>query len=319
MRFRNHLALLALTLTFTAPAFAVTPSSEAEVEARLDLAKEKFQRGSELYEAGKYRQAVQAFMEADRLAPSAPLSFNIARAYERLNDVSGALRWYRDYVRRSPDAPNASAVSAQISALSGKLAQRGLQQLTVVTTPAGASVVVDGRRVGVTPFTGDLALGAHRLSLELTGYRRQAHDVNLSTNTPVDLVSTLEQEPLPSAAPSHAEPLIDRSQRRFGVGPWLLAGGGLATLGGALAFELSRRSHEDQARSAPDQLAFQAETDAMQRDKTMARVLAGVGGAVFLTGTVMLFFNDKAPAAAAPQVGFGCSVGGCVAAARGSF
>src|SRR5689334_8589288 len=110
MSVRKCAALLSLSFTLTPPAFAEAPSSEAKVEARRDAAKVKFERGSELYEAGQYQKAVQAFMEADALAPSAPLSFNIARAYERLDDPSGALRWYRDYLRRSPRAPNASEV-----------------------------------------------------------------------------------------------------------------------------------------------------------------------------------------------------------------
>src|ERR1041384_6742549 len=98
MSVRKCAALLSLSLTLPHPAVAGAPSSEAKVEARRDAAKVKFQQGSELYEAGQYQKAVQAFMEADALAPSAPLSFNIARAYERLDDPSGALRWYRDYL-----------------------------------------------------------------------------------------------------------------------------------------------------------------------------------------------------------------------------
>jgi hypothetical protein len=256
-------------------------------------------------------------MEADRLAPSAPLSFNIARAYERLNDSSGALRWYRDYLRRNPQAPNAVEVRARIDALSAKLAQAGVQQLSVVSMPVGATVVVDGRAVGVTPFTGDLPLGAHRVGLDLTGHRSQTHDILLGRTAPTDLSANLEPTPQPRLAGAGA---ADRNRAsRFGVVPWVVAGGGLAALGGALGFELSRRSHENAAEGNPDQPTFLAEIDAMQRDKTTARVLAGVGGALLVTGTVMLFVNTPKPSSNTPQVGLGCSFAGCGASAKGSF
>lgn len=323
MSVRKYVALLSLALALPRPARADQPSSEATVEARREAAKVKFERGSELYEAGQYQKAVQAFMDADRLAPSAPLSFNIARAYERLNDASGALRWYRDYLRRSPQAPNASEVRARVAALSGKLAQSGVQQLTVVSMPVGAGVVIDGRAVGVTPFTGDLALGKHRVSLDLPGYRDQTHDILLSPSAPSDLSTDLEEAPAQNQASlpgASTDSLSDRSGgRRFGIVPWLIAGGGIAGLSGALGFELSRRANEDDAKNAPDQPTFQAETDAMQRDKTTARVLAGVGGALFVTGAVMLFINEKDSAPSSPRVGVGCTFSGCTASARGAF
>jgi tetratricopeptide (TPR) repeat protein len=113
-------------------AWAETPSSEAEVESRRERAKLEFKRGSELFGAGQYQKAVTAFMAADRLAPSAALSFNIALAYEKLTDTSGALRWYRDYLRRSPRAPNAPTVQARINELSSKLSHSGLQPVVFV-------------------------------------------------------------------------------------------------------------------------------------------------------------------------------------------
>lgn len=305
----------------SAPALADGPSSEASVETRRDEAKAKFQRGSELYEAGQYQSAVHAFMAADRLAPSAALSFNIARAYERLNDTSGSLRWYRDYLRRSPNAKNAPEVREKVAALSAALARSGLQQLTALSMPVGAAVVVDGRAVGVTPFTGDLALGKHRVLLNLPGYRDAAHDVLLAADGPREVSSTLEPAPRPTAAapppnPAHS---ADDTERRFGVAPWLIAGAGVASLGGALAFELGRRAHESSAQTAPDQVTFKLRTDAMERDKTRARVLAGIGSALLVTGSVMLVFNQKASGTQAQRVGIACTFTSCMAATQGAF
>lgn len=320
----KHRAIGCFVLTLAAapaPALAESPSSEASVEARRDEAKAKFQRGSELYEAGQYQDAVHAFMAADRLAASAALSFNIARAYERLNDTSGALRWYRDYLRRSPNAKNAAEVRDKVAALSSTLSRSGLQQLTALSMPVGAVVVIDGRAVGVTPFTADLALGKHRVLLTLPGYRDATHDLQLAADGPREISATLQQAPGPAAAspaPGQARPGPE-PERRFGIVPWLIAGAGVASLGGGLAFELVRRSHEKSARAAPDQPTFKVETDAMERDKTTARVLAGIGGALVVTGSTLLLFNQRPSAANAQRIGLACTFTGCMASARGAF
>lgn len=313
---------LLLGLVPTCTARAEGPSSEAVVESRRQQAKLEFKRGSDLYSAGQYDQAVSAFMAADRLAPSAALSFNIALAYERLEDASGALRWYRDYLRRNPRAPNAPTVRARVNELATKLARSGLQQLTVLSTPDGATVLIDGRAVGVTPFTGDLALGKHRLQLDLAGHREPGRELTLSPAVAqevnvamVAVPATAHGEKIPpNAAPS----ALDRDGgRRFGMAPWLVAGAGVLGLGSALGFELARRSDEEAAGGNPNQLDFKAHADAMQRHQTTARVLAGVGGALFVTGSVLVLFNTKTTSAS--RVGFGCTLNGCSASALGSF
>src|SRR3954465_5476259 len=93
-----------------ANAYADGPSDEAAMEQKRAAAKSKYQQGAEAYSAGRFKDAVDLFLAADQLAPSAPLAFNIARAYEKLADDAGALRWYRDYLRRNPDAANATTV-----------------------------------------------------------------------------------------------------------------------------------------------------------------------------------------------------------------
>jgi tetratricopeptide (TPR) repeat protein len=319
---RAYLAatLLASTWLAAPPALAQAPSTEASVEARRELAKSRFQAGSAHYEAGEYRRAVVAFVEADRLAPSPALSFNIARAYERLDDTSGALRWYRDYLRRSPKAKNAAEVSAKVADLSAKLARSGQQQITVLSMPPGATVVVDGRAIGVTPFTGELSIGDHRVLLDLPGYREVKQDVSLTATAAQDLSMTLTALPSSqvskSASPS---PRPAASSSRFGAWTWVVGGAGIAGLSGALAFELGRRAEEDAARDAAShsQIEFKERHDDMTRDQVAARVLASVGGALIVGSAVMLLLDRREPEQ--PQVGLGCTLQSCSALAKGHF
>ncbi len=307
-------------------AFAAdTPSSEAQVETRRSEAKRWFARGVEYYRAARYPEAVSAFLEADKQVPSPALSFNIARAYEQLGDTSSTLRWYRDYLRRDPDARNAADVKDRINALATELSQRGVQQLTVLSVPSGATVSIDGLPIGVTPFTGELPPGKHRVLLGLPGYREEGSEVLLGAHLPSELSIALQAEPQRFDRPAAAQtepPAAARTDqasgpRRFGVAPWLLAGTGVAGLGGALGFELARRADERDARKAPNQLAYQAELEAAERDQTTARVLLGVGGGLLVTGGVMLIFNDRTKTPT--RMGLGCTPKGCTAQANGSF
>lgn len=320
------LGLVALLVALPRPLSAQV-SSEAVVESRREQAKLSFQRGAAMFRSAQYGDAVKAFLEADRLAPSPALSFNIALSYERLTDTSGALRWYRDYLRRSPGAKNATEVRARVAELAARLARSGVQQLSVLSTPAGASVLIDGRAAGVTPFTGDLKPGLHHVELELEGYRRSRSDAQLRADAPLEVNLTLLRDTTPTALyvrsgpggeSSPNDPGADHAgARRFGPVPWVFLGAGLAGLGVATGFEIARRGDEQDARDAPSQVAFQSELDDMNRNQTRARVFAGIGGGLLLTGGVLLLFNQRVQET--PRVGLGCTSEGCAASARGSF
>lgn len=299
-------------------------------------AKSKYQAGVEAYERKRYKDAVDLFLAADRLAPSAPLSFNIARAYERLGDDSSALRWYRDYLRRNPAAPNAEDVRQIVGKLAEALSKKGVQQVSISSTPSGATVSVDQQPVGVTPWTGDLPPGKHHVLLSARGYADVERELELSALEPLDVSVHLEQAgpsaaavsapeanaqpalaPAPAAAPasSQAPPPPGRG---LGVWPWVTVGAGAAVLGGSLAFELMRRSAETDAKHETTQLGFQSALDKVESRKTTARILLGVGGAVVVAGGVLLIL-DSSSRQPGVQAGFACLPDGCALAARSQF
>jgi hypothetical protein len=276
----------------------------------------------------RYEDAVRAFQKADAIQPSAALSFNIARAFERLADAPAALRWYRDYLRRAPQATNSAEVQARVSELAATLASRGVQQLSVLSTPEGATVLIDRQPAGVTPLTTELPPGVHQVRLRAAGYRDFEGEVTLDARTPRDLNVSLTRpgtpaSPSPGGAPGMANtpsggeaPAADKPTRPFGVVPWVVLGAGGASMLGALGFELARRGAESAAKEAP-QRTYQEHFDAMQSRQTTARVLLGVGGALLIGGGTLLFLNT--PKAAPTQVALGCVGGGCGLLAEGSF
>jgi hypothetical protein len=319
---------LALATLPIMDARAQPPSAEGQAEARRSAAKEKFDQGVTAYKERRYHDAARLFQEADAIEPSTSLSFNVARSFEKLDDTSGALRWYRDFLRRSPRASNAAEVQAKVTALAATLAQAGVQQISVLSEPAGATVLLDEQNVGVTPMTRDIAPGKHRLLLKMAGYADKTAEIALEPQTPQDLSLKLEPAgatPARSDSPANA-PSASDSGPRLGVVPYVAIGAGAASLLGALGFELARRSADSAADEAP-QTEFQGHYDTMQHRQTAARVLAGVGGVLLATGGVMLFVDRQRKPASAEhhrqgrlaQVGLGCDGAGCSLVARGSF
>ena len=298
---------------------AAATGTEATQEQRRANARARYQEGANAYSAGRYKDAVDLFLEADQLSPSAPLSFNVARAYEHIGDDAGALRWYRDYLRRAPTAENAADVRAITGALALTLAKKGVQQLTVLSSPVGATVAVDGTPVGVTPWTGELNPGKHKLLLTYRGYTDERRAIVLSATEPRDIDLQLEQSTAPTTAPRPAL-AGESSGPRLGPVPWLTLGVGAATLGAALAFEVARRSAESDARQEETQLGYQSRLEAEQSRQSAARVLAGVGGGLVVVGGVLLLLDSKETAhAPTTSAGLVCMPGLCAVSAGSRF
>ena len=271
-------------------AFADEPASApSTTEGPRELAKARYEQGVEAYRGDRYADAVRLFLEADAISPSAALSYNIARAYEKLSDDAQTLRWYRNYLRLSPRANNALEVQGYVRALSQALAKKGIQQLTVLSTPPGATVAIDGSPLGVTPLTVELRPGAHAALLSMRGYSEAPSNFNLPADVPLDLAVTL------SRAPKQSTPIapLGQSGRRFGIAPYITLGVASACLIGAGAFEIARRSAQNSAKNENVQLDFEHDLDAVNSRRTTARVLLGVGSVLAVTGATLLVFNQR--------------------------
>jgi len=256
-------------------------------------AEARYEQGVDAFRGQRYADAVRLFLDADRMAPSGALSFNIARAYEEMGDDSAALRWYRNYLRVAQDAPNGVQVGARVQALSRALSTKGIQQITVLSAPEGATVAIDGHALGVTPLTVELPPGAHVAWLTARGYDDARREFQLAPTTPLDLTFQLiagSSESSPMSSPTRPE---SNSHRRFGPVPWITIGVGAAALVSALGFELARQSAENDARHDQEQLAFEHHVDAMTARQTASRVFLGVGAVLGATGGALLVLNTR--------------------------
>jgi tetratricopeptide (TPR) repeat protein len=109
----------------------VASAAHAENRAR---AREAFVRGSQHYDLGEYKEALVDFKEAYHEFEDATFLFNIAQCYRQLEQKPEAIRLYRSYLVKSPNAPNRDEVRALIARLEAAVEQ---ERLAKVSPPDG--------------------------------------------------------------------------------------------------------------------------------------------------------------------------------------
>jgi tetratricopeptide (TPR) repeat protein len=238
-----------------------------EAEAK-DRARALFQQGVAAYRAGKYYEAVEIFLDTQRIYPDTQLCFNVARAYENLGNGAAALRYYRDYLRQADRPSDGDDVRERVRRLEQQLAQRSVQQVTVLSRPESATVLLDGKPVGITPWTGETYPGKHRLALTLDNYAGQEQVIDVDAYAAHDVSVVLM--PLPKPQPTAPVVLIKQKQPGVSLETIITLSTGLVLLGSAIAAEA--------ASSQPG----------MSRTTAF---LAGGGLGVSGTGGVMLYFD----------------------------
>lgn len=162
----------------------------------LARAKQFFELGAQSYEKGDFRGAIDAFEQAHRLAPRPAIAFSIAQAHRRqyfadkkAEHVRAAVARYREYLQKDPNgsrAAEAAEALATLEPIAEKLGAQGAEaavvtpqrtRLSVMTSPPGGRVSVDGAPAVAAPVSVDVKPGTHRVVATLDGYVEEAKDV----------------------------------------------------------------------------------------------------------------------------------------------
>jgi tetratricopeptide (TPR) repeat protein len=327
------LSLLALPCSVVA-AESATPEPALATE-QPDDAKLVYERAALAYEERKYSDAIRLFQRADALRPNPAFDFNVGLAYEDMGDPARALASYRSYVRRLPEAPDRADVDVRIERLERTLERAEVQQVTVLSEPSGARLEIDGKPVGITPWTGEIGPGFHQLVLQAQGFAREERTFDLPPARAIDVPVTLvpeapEPPPPPNAPESPAKlPCEGTCLGEVRGSSWLIAGAGFVSLGTAIGFELHRSDRESAARAESNQVAASRLFDDAFRAQKWATAFAVTGGALIVTGGVLavLDIHDaKHPGATAAGIPtgdvawqFGCDGASCAVGATTSF
>jgi tetratricopeptide (TPR) repeat protein len=111
----RHL-LLALFLVSPAIAYADEDTDTA-------IARQHFAKGSELYEAGLFAEAVKEFEAAHDVKPLPAFDYNIGKCFDRLEQWSRAVEAYERYLASGPTDLSSADVNERLSVLRHRLTE----------------------------------------------------------------------------------------------------------------------------------------------------------------------------------------------------
>src|SRR6185436_16389718 len=134
-RFRSPLlpAALAALLACTCPCPALGEGRDA-----WEVAKGHFDRGASLYEAGRFREAEDEFLQAYELSRLPDLLFNLSRAAEKQGRAAQAQEYLERYLRERPQAPDRPQIEADIARLRRLSAPPPIAPVAPAPAPAGS-------------------------------------------------------------------------------------------------------------------------------------------------------------------------------------
>lgn len=140
---------------------------DAGAASSLSRAQELFTQGVAAYDAGNLGEAARLLGEADRLAPSPELAFNIGRVYERMGEAPQAIRYFQRYLHDGhPTDAERADIDARIAALQ---ALQTRQHDQIMTAP---------------PSTDDMTAEARTFFLRgVAMFRRHRYDAALAAFT----------------------------------------------------------------------------------------------------------------------------------------
>lgn len=271
------------------------------------------------FDAEEYQKAIDLLLYAHRVQPNSRLLINVAKSYEKMDDCALALVYYRAYLRESDTedslvdiAEDAMDDADSCGAYDPSMAGR----LIVTSKPLDATIAIDGKEVGKTPFEiPGLESGTHTVSVTLDGYEPFEESVNLASNADATVNAALaeEKEEVVAVAPT-PEPDPITVEKKPGTDPMIFVAGGITAVGVGLLgmgmyMDLSAIPATDDERSqyAVGSQDYQDLTDQRAGQANLALVgyiggsLLAVGGGAWL---VYMLFLDQ-PAEAAPMVELG--------------
>jgi tetratricopeptide (TPR) repeat protein len=100
-----------------ASALQLTPEQKDEMKLHYDKA-------TRAYDVQKYDEAVIEYQKAYEIGGVPAMLFNVAQSYRLANQLEEALRFYRRYLQRSPNARNREDVERKISELEKTVEER---------------------------------------------------------------------------------------------------------------------------------------------------------------------------------------------------
>ncbi len=192
--------VLALLLSLTSTASEVSMPGAAEQERF----KAYFTQGETLYQQGEYGAAIWNFRQADAIRVTPEVAFDLAKCHEKLGDVAFATFWYRQYLKRAPNANDALDVAERVGTVLARAEGEG-RGLLEVTSPGATELTINKASFAEDPVAMFLPPGEYELSARFpSGVKTMVTQIRTGKTTPI----TFEPMPPPLLDASNAEPIV---------------------------------------------------------------------------------------------------------------
>ena len=287
-RVRSALVAL-LLLSFTAPARAQAPNTEAELH---------FKRGVSLYQESDFKGALAEFKRAYELTRSWRLLYNVGQAQYQTREYAAALESFETFLKEGGDRipkQRRGEVDGEIARLRMRVAK-----MTIHASVPGALVVIDDETAGQTPIVKNVAVGSRRLLVKKEGYQPWAKTIEVASGD--DLVLDAALEPLAGTTPppvgavgavgedTTRRPPPPPTSHRFPIEPWIATGvlGVAFITTGIIAVSASSKLSDDKSRFdvTNDELnddSSKVKTFATISDVLLVATIAAVGTSLYFT------------------------------------
>jgi hypothetical protein len=271
-------------------------------DVELKLFREAFERGEAQFQQGDFGAAIANFREAERLRTTPEVAFDLAKCFEKLGDEAFATLYFRQYLRRAPDASDTPEVAQKVGAVIAKLEASGLGYLEL-EVPRGTDIRVNGRLYPVSPValfaapgeydvTAQFPAGPKRMSVQL----RRGRTTTVAFEPLLPPLVTVEQALTPEMVMRglDAPPTSGRSQLR--VASYIVAGVGLAAAVVGMVLGASAKSDETASRNQSLRVSEATAVAQSSNGKAIgANLLFGVGGAAVAGAALMFTFSMPEP------------------------
>ncbi|MEO6952029.1 MAG: PEGA domain-containing protein [Polyangia bacterium] len=184
-------------------------------------ARAHYETAQQLYDEGRYDEAITEFELAYREKPHPNVLYNIGQAHERLLDYRAAVEGFERYLSEAaPDDPRRKVVENRLRVLRNLPAR-----VSVSTTPEHVNVVLHGKNgfivSGESPHVFSVPAGDYELELTRDGWETERANVHAEIGQPYFYQYRLVRstsDTIVESDPSGARVFID--DRLVGETPW---------------------------------------------------------------------------------------------------
>jgi tetratricopeptide (TPR) repeat protein len=233
-------------------------------------------KGTRAYDLGLYDEAIAQYMAAYKIKDDPALLFNIGQAHRLAGHSAEALRFYKTYLSKLPDAANRAEVEAKMADLSKQLAQQ--KEAASTPPPAPPPAPPAPAPAPLAPAPGGPALATPPADTS-------------PSSAPANVAPAVTPAPV-AVAQAVPSDIAGRGKRVAGI---VTAAGGLALVATGIAFGvLAKQAGDDLTRLDEERGVFDpAKEDAGRRDQLLAGVFIGVGAAAVVTGAVLYVLGAR--------------------------